>query len=138
MSKFKTIAPHSVHADVLDTARRWVYPVGRFSDVPDPLRRAYLLRGRGESDGFYKIKPELAKRIEFDRFNLIEPFSRHTLFHVIFCRNVMMYFDKPTQQDIVRRAPAWSAGVSLCGTFRVAHRRRTCFAIRPAGHLSQP
>jgi chemotaxis protein methyltransferase CheR len=88
---------------VLDTARRGVYPVGRFSDVPDALRRAYLLRGRGESDGFYRVKPELAKRIEFDRFNLIEPFSQRGLFHVIFCRNVMMYFDKPTQQDIVQR-----------------------------------
>jgi chemotaxis protein methyltransferase CheR len=91
---------------VLDTARRGVYPAGRFSDVPDPLRRAYLLRGRGESEGFYKVKPELGKRIEFDRFNLIEPFSQRGLFHVIFCRNVMMYFDKPTQQDIVQRLSA--------------------------------
>ncbi|MGA2878411.1 MAG: protein-glutamate O-methyltransferase CheR [Bryobacteraceae bacterium] len=88
---------------VLDTARRGVYPVARFDDVPEPLRRAYLLRGRGESDGFYKVKPELGKRIEFDRFNLIDPFSGRGLFHVIFCRNVMMYFDKPTQQDIVQR-----------------------------------
>lgn len=91
---------------VLDTARRGVYPVGRFSDVPDAWRRAYLLRGRGESEGFYKVKPELGKRIEFDRFNLIEPFSQRGLFHVIFCRNVMMYFDKPTQQDIVQRLSA--------------------------------
>jgi len=95
-----------ISTQVLDTARRGVYPVGRFSDVPDTLRRAYLLRGRGEAEGFYKVKPELGKRIEFDRFNLIEPFSQRGLFHVIFCRNVMMYFDKPTQQDIVQRLSA--------------------------------
>ncbi len=100
--EFRILAT-DISTRVLDTARRGVYPVGRFNDVPDPLRRAYLLRGRGESEGFYKVKPELGKRIQFDRFNLIEPFSGRGLFHVIFCRNVMMYFDKPTQQDIVQR-----------------------------------
>jgi chemotaxis protein methyltransferase CheR len=88
---------------VLDTASRGVYPVGRFDDVPEPWRKAYLLRGRGESNGFYKVRPELAQRIEFERLNLIEPFPQRGLFHVIFCRNVMMYFDKATQQDIVQR-----------------------------------
>jgi chemotaxis protein methyltransferase CheR len=88
---------------VLDMARRGVYPEGRFNDVPEPWRRAYLLRGRGESSGFYKVKPQLAQRIEFDRFNLIEPFRPRPPFHVIFCRNVMMYFDKPTQQNIVQK-----------------------------------
>jgi chemotaxis protein methyltransferase CheR len=88
---------------VLDTARRGVYPAGRFDDVPEPWRRAHLLRGRGESQGFYKVKPQLAQRIEFVRLNFIEPFPQRSPFHVIFCRNVMMYFDKPTQQDIVQR-----------------------------------
>ncbi|HTW65264.1 MAG TPA: protein-glutamate O-methyltransferase CheR [Bryobacteraceae bacterium] len=88
---------------VLATARRGVYPTGRFEEVPDGWRRAHLLRGQGESQGFYKIKPELASHIEFERLNLIEPFPERGLFHVIFCRNVMMYFDKSTQQDIVQR-----------------------------------
>jgi chemotaxis protein methyltransferase CheR len=48
----------------------------------------------------------LAKQVEFARLNLIEPFGERPPFHVIFCRNVMMYFDKPTQQDIVRRLSA--------------------------------
>ncbi len=91
---------------VLGAAARGVYPDVRFEEVPDAWRRAYLLRGQGESKGFYKIKPELAQRIEFDRLNLIEPFPQKGLFHVIFCRNVMMYFDKATQQDIVRRLGA--------------------------------
>jgi chemotaxis protein methyltransferase CheR len=88
---------------VLEMARRGVYPAARFDDVPEQLRRAYLLRGHGESQGFYKVKPELAKRIDFERCNLIEPFQDRGLFHVIFCRNVMMYFDKATQQNIVQR-----------------------------------
>jgi chemotaxis protein methyltransferase CheR len=88
---------------VLDMARRGVYPAARFDDVPEPWRRAHLLRGRAEADGFYKIKPQLAQHIEFARLNLIEPFPQRAAFHVIFCRNVMMYFDKPTQQNIVQR-----------------------------------
>jgi chemotaxis protein methyltransferase CheR len=91
---------------VLATAQRGVYPAGRFEEVPDAWRRAYLLRGQRESEGFYKVKPELAGRIEFERLNLIEPFPRRELFHAIFCRNVMMYFDKPTQQSIVQRLTA--------------------------------
>jgi chemotaxis protein methyltransferase CheR len=80
-----------------------VYPEGRFTEVPEPWRRAYLLRGQGESTGFYKVKPQLAQQVEFSRLNLIEPFPQRSLFHAIFCRNVMMYFDKPTQQNIVQK-----------------------------------
>jgi len=91
---------------VLEVARRGVYPVARFDEVPEAMRRAHLLRGRGESEGSYKVKPDLAAHIDFERCNLIEPFPERGLFHVIFCRNVMMYFDKPTQQEIVRRLGA--------------------------------
>jgi chemotaxis protein methyltransferase CheR len=92
-----------ISTKVLDAARRGVYPDSRFDDVPEPWRRAHLLRGQGESQGFFKVKPALAQHIEFARLNLIEPFPQRGLFHVIFCRNVMMYFDKGTQQDIVQR-----------------------------------
>jgi chemotaxis protein methyltransferase CheR len=98
-----SILATDISTRVLDSARRGVYPVSRFEDVPEPWRRAYLLRGQGESQGFYKIKPAMAQRIEFERLNLIEPFPQRGRCHVIFCRNVMMYFDKGTQQDIVQR-----------------------------------
>jgi chemotaxis protein methyltransferase CheR len=88
---------------VLDIAGRGVYPAARFDDVPETWRRAYLLKGRAESNGFYKVKPELARRVEFARLNFVEPFPERGRFHVIFCRNVMMYFDKPTQQELVGR-----------------------------------
>jgi chemotaxis protein methyltransferase CheR len=101
-----SIRATDISTRVLNTAQRGVYPVTRFADVPEPWRRAYLLRGQGASEGFYKVKPALAQHIEFDRLNLIEPFPQRGLFHVIFCRNVMMYFDKPTQQDIVQRLNA--------------------------------
>ena len=103
--QFRILAT-DISTRVLEAARRGVYPASRFDDVPEPWRRAHLLRGQGESEGFYKVKPALAQKIEFARLNLIEPFPNRGLSHVIFCRNVMMYFDKATQQDIVQRLSA--------------------------------
>jgi len=100
--QFRILAT-DISTRVLAAAGRGVYPVSRFDEVPEAWRRAYLLRGRGESAGFYKVKPALGQQVEFARLNLIEPFPPRPPFHVIFCRNVMMYFDKPTQQNIVGR-----------------------------------
>ncbi len=52
------------------------------------------------------MKPEIASLIEFRRMNLIEPFRHGRTFDVIFCRNVMIYFDRATQQDLVNRLAA--------------------------------
>jgi chemotaxis protein methyltransferase CheR len=100
--QFRILAT-DISTRVLALARRGVYAADRFSDVPEAWQRTYLLRGEGAGRGFYKVKPELAQRVEFDRLNLIEAFPPQRLFHVIFCRNVMMYFNKPTQHDIVGR-----------------------------------
>jgi chemotaxis protein methyltransferase CheR len=99
---FRVLAT-DISTRVLGIAKRGVYPEDRFRDLPDAWRKAYLLRGNGESKGFYKFKADLANHISFERLNLIEPFPHRHLFHVIFCRNVMMYFDKGTQQGIVNR-----------------------------------
>ena len=57
-------------------------------------RQRFLLRGEGEWKGFYRVKPEISAAIDFERLNLVEPFTNRALYHVIFCRNVMMYFDE--------------------------------------------
>lgn len=91
---------------VLGIAKRGVYPVERFNDLPDAWRKAFLLRGAGDCKGLFKFKPEVMSHISFERLNLIQPFPHKKHFHVIFCRNVMMYFDKATQEDIVQRMSA--------------------------------
>ena len=90
----------------LAKANRGIYPAERFDQVPDAWRHRFLLRGEGESRGWFKIKPEVAAVIEFGRLNLIEALPPATPFQFIFCRNVMMYFDRQTQAGVVNRLAA--------------------------------
>ena len=87
---------------VLAKASRAVYEAERFRGIPEHWWKRYLLRGEDGCAGFYKVKPEITKSVEFERLNLLEPFAGRS-FDAILCRNVMMYFDKRTQQNLVRR-----------------------------------
>ena len=88
---------------VLATAQKGMYPAARVAGLPPAWVRAFLLNGQGEWRGWYQVKPEVRNRIEFRRLNLIEPFPFVKRFHVIFCRNVMIYFDRATQEGLVNR-----------------------------------
>ena len=87
----------------LASARQGVYPMDRLKDVPQGWFSKYWLRGEGASEGMCKVKPEVARMVEFRRLNLIEDFTHTRRFPVVFCRNVMIYFDKPTQERVVQR-----------------------------------
>lgn len=87
----------------LETAARGVYQADRFAGVPASWLSDYLLRGKGRAEGWYKVKPEVQRLIEFRRVNLIEPLTIAGDFALILCRNVMIYFDKPTQQQVVEQ-----------------------------------
>ena len=92
-----------ISSKALAEARRGVYPGTKVENLPPAWLRAYFLRGDGKWKGWYRVKPEVVRSIEFRRLNLIEQTSHHELFRVIFCRNVMIYFDKATQQQLVAR-----------------------------------
>jgi chemotaxis protein methyltransferase CheR len=92
-----------ISARVLEIARRGVYPASSLAAMPRDWLSRFFQRGRGASEGLYRIKAEVAAQVEFRRLNLIESTARAGAFHVIFCRNVMIYFDKPTQQRLVRQ-----------------------------------
>lgn len=91
----------------LETARKGIYPAERFDGVPKEWLPRYLLRGDGDYKGFYRVRPEVARIVEFRRLNLIEPFTHAVLYPLISCRNVMIYFDKQTQERVVERLAAF-------------------------------
>ena len=90
----------------LETARKGMYTYDRFQGGPPPWLRKHLLRGERRWDGWYRMRPEVLSMVEFDRINLIEPFPEVGKFKVIFCRNVMIYFARATQEQLVNRLSA--------------------------------
>lgn len=79
-----------------------VYPEDRFRGLEADWKRKYLLRGKGDQSGNYRIRPEVRRLVEFNRVNLMEPLPAFGPFALIWLRNIMIYFDRPTQQKVVQ------------------------------------
>lgn len=100
---FKVLAS-DLSTRVLDTAAAGIYAKARFQDVPPEVLKRHFLRGRGATAGFFKVKPHLASVIRFRRLNLMDSrFPIKNPLDVIFCRNVMIYFDRPTQETLIEK-----------------------------------
>ena len=87
----------------LAAAEQATYASLRLDELPTEWLRKYLLRCDAGTQVWYRVKPRIRSMIEFRRLNLIEPFSSLPTFDVIFCRNVMIYFHKSTQEELVGR-----------------------------------
>ena len=100
------IVASDIDTKVLATASRGVYAADARGLSPERLR-AHFLRGKGSNSGSIRVKPELARLIEFRTHNLMEPrWSLGEPFDIVFCRNVMIYFDNPTQRRVLERIHA--------------------------------
>lgn len=87
---------------VLATARAGVYRSDRIAPVPEALRRRYFLRSRDPARGLVKMGPALKSAIEFYEFNLITgEYPARPQYDVIFCRNVMIYFNGSDRERII-------------------------------------
>jgi len=87
---------------VLDVARRGVYPENRIQPIPQGLRKKYLLRGKDRNNPEVRIVPELRSLVKFGRLNFMDrEFGLSDPMDIIFCRNVIIYFDKPTQEQLM-------------------------------------
>lgn len=89
---------------VLNHALLGIYDEERIAPVPPPLRSKYLLRSKDRSEPQVRIIPELRRRICFQRLNFMDAaYPVKETFEVIFFRNVMIYFDKQTQEDVIHK-----------------------------------
>jgi chemotaxis protein methyltransferase CheR len=96
-----------IDTKVLETGRRGVYPADSRGLDPERLKR-HFMRGTGANAGFIRARPELHKLLEFRAFNLMAPSwsALGEAFDFVFCRNVMIYFDNPTQRKVLERMHA--------------------------------
>ena len=99
-----SLAASDIDSKVLATAQQGVYRLDGMKGIDAQRMQRFFLRGKAGNDGMVRVKPELSRMIRFLIVNLIHddwPFSEP--FDVVFCRNVMIYFDAQTQRKVLER-----------------------------------
>jgi chemotaxis protein methyltransferase CheR len=99
-----TIYASDIDSQVLQKADAGVYSLDQVKALPTERLKRFFLKGTGAHAGLVKVRPELRAMVNFGRVNLTD--ARYDVkgpFDVIFCRNVMIYFDKPTQGHVLSR-----------------------------------
>jgi len=92
-----------ISTKALAKATQAIYPENRLTAIPQAWLRKYFRRGSGSAEGYYQVKSHLRERISFNQQNLLGHLPFHDKFQVIFCRNVMIYFDRETQQALIQQ-----------------------------------
>lgn len=98
------ILASDIDTEVLARAAAGRYPADQLDNIPQEQLRTHFLRGRGDWTGFCQIRPEVRQLVVFRQLNLMEdPWPIRAQFDLIFCRNVLIYFDHPTKNRIISR-----------------------------------
>ncbi|MDQ0321469.1 chemotaxis protein methyltransferase CheR [Pararhizobium capsulatum DSM 1112] len=99
-----SILATDLSTDVLQTAHQGIYPAELVAPVPPEMLRKYVMRSLRPRNREVRISPRLRSRIGFGRMNLMDvKYPVGDPMHIIFCRNVLIYFDKPTQSAVLSR-----------------------------------
>lgn len=99
-----SLTASDIDSKVLACAAHGAYRLDGLKDIDSSLIKRFFLRGRGSNDGLARAKPELRQRIEFLMVNLIaDDWPFRDPFDAVFCRNVMIYFDAPTQRRVLEK-----------------------------------
>ena len=98
-----TVLATDISCAMLEKAIRAVYPDDRIAKIPPEMRKKYLLRSKDPRKELVRIAPEVRSMVRFRRLNFMETFDLGERLEVIFCRNVLIYFDRPTQEKLIRK-----------------------------------
>ena len=99
-----SILATDISTRALEHAASGIYDSERVEPIANPLRRKYLMRSKDKNRGLVRVVPELRAAVRFERLNLMEEYyGIGEVMGVIFCRNVIIYFDRPTQEKLLRR-----------------------------------
>lgn len=102
-----SILATDISTKVLGQAASGIYDCERIAPVPKPFRKKYLMRSKDKERGLVRIVPELRASVRFERLNLMqEDYGIDRPMGVIFCRNVIIYFDRPTQERLLQKLAA--------------------------------
>lgn len=123
-----------VDTQVLATAAQGIYSVDRIASLDAAVKRRYFQRGTGPNEGKCRVVPALRALIDFRPLNLLAPrYDVGGPFDALFCRNVMIYFDKPTQRGILSRLVPHLAEDGLLYTGHSENYLHAADLIQPCG-----
>jgi len=113
------IEASDISTRILEKAEAGIYPADRLTTVRADWLQRHFQKGVGEWQGHYRVKDSLRQRIRFHHLNLLEPnYPFQQPFHLILCRNVMIYFDRATQESLI---PFLSSRLLPGGHLMVGH-----------------
>ncbi|UCX04555.1 CheR family methyltransferase [Shewanella glacialimarina] len=98
------IIASDVDSQVLQKAKAGIYSIDRINSLAEERKKQFFFKGKGAFTGMVKVVPELQKMVEFRQINLLKSeWSLREPIDIIFCRNVMIYFDRSTQLKVLER-----------------------------------
>ncbi|NDV23435.1 chemotaxis protein CheR [Desulfovibrio sp. JC022] len=92
-----------ISTDILRKAINAVYPMSKVDVVPMALKKKYLLKSKDKAKPLVRVAPHLRSKVDFRRLNFMEPFPFKDQKDIIFCRNVVIYFDRETQYTLFKK-----------------------------------
>jgi len=99
-----TILATDISTRVVDAAAKGIYSAERVAPVPEPMRKKYLLRSKNREQALVRVVTELRERVRVRRLNFMDDeFGFREPLDIIFCRNVIIYFDKETQERLLQK-----------------------------------
>ena len=98
-----TILATDISTNVLKMGNRAIYPSERIKNVPQSILKKYFQKGQGKWDDFIRVKDEIRRMVTFKRFNLVTDPPPTLEFDVVFCRNVLIYFDNQVKEKVINR-----------------------------------
>ncbi len=128
-----TIIASDIDTEVLETAKRGIYPAERVSRIDSQRLERYFVKSMGESGPLVQVKEEIRRLVSFRQVNLLQPqWPVRAPLDAIFCRNVMIYFDRDTQLKVLRRfAPLLHPdGLLYAGHSERFSHAEDCFRLR--------
>ncbi len=127
------ILASDLDTQVLQKAASGIYPLERVARIPEEQLRRHVQRGKGDKAGLARMRPELRGLITFRQINLLaDDWPVRGPLDAIFCRNVMIYFDKPTQRRILERFRPLMAphGLLFAGHSENFHNAQDLFKLK--------
>jgi len=99
-----SILATDISTRVIAQARLGIYGMAKSTDIPDSFLKGYMLKGSAEQEGHMKVMPDIQAMVEFQRLNLTrDPYPPAGRFDVIFCRNVLIYFNFQSRHRVIEQ-----------------------------------